>query len=271
MKWIVHDIHVGAAEPFTALHVSDTHFSYADERDPDKIDNARVRHARHGVNQVALLSAAAYCKAHGCPMFHTGDMIDFISLANLDKARAFMQENDCFFTPGNHEYAGRGGKENAATQARLHDLVQSAFTNDIRFAMKQLHGVNFVAVNNSFHRMDAGQLAQLRAVVAQELPVVLLMHVPLFTQAQYDLAMRGDSSAYLMAVPEELTASYPPEDLEKQAADADTYAAYDYIVHEPAIKAILTGHQHFDLDDPVTRTLTQYVIDRGTVHEIHFT
>ena len=48
------------------------------------------------------VEAVKYAKAHGLTIVHTGDLIDFVSEANLDAAKKFTAENDVFFAAGNH-------------------------------------------------------------------------------------------------------------------------------------------------------------------------
>ena len=70
----------------------------------------------HGEEALQLASDTA--KEYGVPIIHTGDLIDFVSLANLERAERFISENDCFTVAGNHEFSLYVGeaKENAASR-----------------------------------------------------------------------------------------------------------------------------------------------------------
>ena len=62
--------------------------------------------------------ASDTAKEYGVPIIHTGDLIDFVSLANLERAERFISENDCFTVAGNHEFSLYVGeaKEDAASR-----------------------------------------------------------------------------------------------------------------------------------------------------------
>jgi hypothetical protein len=255
--------------------MSDTHLTLADDRDDErKLALAEQRKKYFSQAELLCKEAAAYAKKEGLPIFHTGDLLDFVSWANLDAARAFAEENDLFMAAGNHEFSLYVGEavEDAAYRAQSLDKVQAAFKNDIRFSVRRENGVNFVALDNSYYLVEAWQLDALKKVVAEGLPVVLLLHNPLYCEELYQLEMERNKGAcaYLMAVPEEKTAGYEPSRLRQQKADATTYEAYEYMTSEPAIRAILTGHLHRDGIYAINDRLDQYVTGTRTLRVVTF-
>ena len=275
MRILSTTISVGARTPFHALHLSDTHLTHADERDDERKNIlAAQRTPPFHMHEENLALATAYARQGGMPILHTGDLIDFVSHKNLDRVHALTAENDFFVAAGNHEFSQYVGEawEDEAYRNQSLARVQAAYTNDIRYDVREYNGVNFVALDNSYYLVDAWQLARLKETVAKGKPVVLLMHTPLYTPALYEYMMKERHSpcAYLMAAPEECLAPYPPDRYRQQRADDVTREAYDYIVGEKAIRAILTGHLHFDREDPVTDTLTQYVIGVTSGRDITF-
>ena len=100
--------------------------------------------------------------------------------------------------------------------------------------------------------------------------MVLLMHTPIYSEALYEARMQKNECAYLMAAPDEKVECYSDHRKRQQKADAPTKEAYDYIVSEPLIKALLVGHLHENIEDAVTQTLTQYITGDDTVREITF-
>ena len=106
MKVIETSLHIGLDAPVSLLHISDTHLTYADARDDKrKIDLAAGRAPCFPHAAEELAAECAYAGEQGIPILHTGDLIDFVSAANLDAAKRFMDENDVLFIAGNHEFS----------------------------------------------------------------------------------------------------------------------------------------------------------------------
>lgn len=84
------------------------------------------------------------------------------------------------------------------------------------------------------------------------LPVVLMLHVPLFTEELYhtSMAKHRNECAYLCGVPDELTEVYSPHRREQQRTDALTKEFIELVKANSGkngvIKLILAGHTHFD-------------------------
>ena len=253
---------VGVQAPFRVLHVTDTHLTDADLRDGErKVTLAEKRAKIFPLADATLELAAKVAKEQGVPIVHTGDLLDFVSVANLEKAKKFTDENDCFMAAGNHEFSLYVGeaKEDAAYRNQSLATVQAAFRNDIRMAARVIGGVNFVALDNGYYLFEREQLDFLKNEVKKGLPVVLLLHNPLFEKALYDRVMQKSPCAYLVGVPEELMQCYPGDRYMQQLADAITRETVDYMKEETAIKALITGHLHFNYDGVFADRIPQIV------------
>lgn len=275
MKKITTTLKLGAGTPFTVLHASDTHLTCVDERDDErKIRLAAARLPIFPDAQENLRELTDMARNRNLTVMHTGDLLDFVSAANIDAARAFTDEVDCFMAAGNHEFSLYVGeaKEDAAYRSISLDRVNATFKNDIRFDSRVINGVNFVALDNSYYLVEEWQLVRLRAEVEKGLPVVLLVHTPLYSEETLAyLRERGAGNpAYLMSVPEERMRDYSPDRYEQQLQDETTGKAYEYITNCEGIRAILTGHLHEDFEADVTPQLRQYVTGIGTVREVRF-
>lgn len=254
---------VGAREPFRLLHMSDTHLYFADERDDERKQALARKRVRYFSNPAENLEAGIRAaRAENALIVHTGDLIDFVSAANLDAARRFTDENDCFFAAGNHEFSLYVGEafEDAAYRAQSLDRVNACFRNDIRFSSREVGGVNLVAVDNSYYLFEEWQLKRLREECGKGLPVILLLHTPLYAEdIAAEARRRGAETLCLMAAPEAELRGYSEYRLRQQRADEITREAMAYICSERAIRAILTGHLHYDFVSRVTSDLCQYM------------
>lgn len=266
-------ISIGLAAPFRALHLSDSHICRADARDgARKMALAQHRQAEFdagvpGRSERFLRAQLAYADENHLPILYTGDFCDFVSHPNLEYMRDTLGARDCFMAAGNHEYSLYVGEafEDEAYKMQSFALVQSFCGNDLRFASRVMHGVNFVALDNVYYDFTARQLEQLKAEVARGLPIVLMMHTPLYTQALCAHAMEElhQPCAYLVGAPEECLNAYPPDRRVQQQPTRDTLAMIDYIQSQPQIRAILAGHLHYNYEGPLPCGTMQYVTGGG--------
>lgn len=270
-------VNIGLPKPFDVMHVSDTHITRADDRETGrKLRLAAWRSRYMNAGEHYLDEAVHLAREKGMYLMHTGDLMDFVSEANLDCTARHMIDADWFVCAGNHEYSQYMGedKEDEAYKMQTFEAVQGAFPNDLRFASRVIEGVNFVAVDDVYYNFTALQLEQMKAEMAKGLPVVLLIHVPLYTPAFYEDEMRSmEKCAYLCGVPDPLTEAYDPERREQQRADAPTLEFIAWLKEQPQLKAILAGHMHHFFEERFSPTAIQYTVGAtfdGDVQVIHF-
>ena len=264
-------LELGAKKPFRILHVSDTHLTRADDRnDQRKVELARERLRYFPNAEEMVLEIVKVAKEQNAVVINTGDLTDFVSYANLDCVKAFMEEVDCFTAAGNHEFSLYVGEawEDATYRNQSLELVQGAFKNDIRFASRLINGINFVALDNSYYLFEEWQLVRLKEEAGKGLPIVLCMHTPLYSEDLFAHVTKGkasDTCAYLMCAPDEKTANYVPMRRRQQQPDAITREAYEYILQEPMIKAILAGHLHIDFEHVLAERIPQLMVGTETI------
>lgn len=257
---------VGAEKPFRFLHMSDTHFTLADERDDArKRALAEQRTKWHANAEEISAEAEAFAHEHQLMIAHTGDYIDFVSAANLDRLKRFTDENDVFFAAGNHEFSLYVGEafEDAAYREQSLARVQACIKNNMRFASRRVNGVNLIAMDNGYYLFEGWQLEALKREAAYGLPMLLFLHTPLYDPELYRLmGAHGclGEAAYMVATPEELMTGYSDYRRRQQTADAVTLETVEYIKHQPLIRAIFCGHLHdFVSETKLTDRITQYV------------
>ena len=173
-------IEVGATKPFDVMHLSDTHITLADDRNDERKMLLACRRSRYmGYGEHYLDEAIRYANERGMYMMHTGDMIDFVSEANLDVTAKHMIMADWFVAAGNHEYSKYVGeaKEDEAYKNDSREAVQGAFPNDLTFASRVINGVNFVAVDDVYYNFTRNQLEHMKKEMAKGLPVIMLLSV----------------------------------------------------------------------------------------------
>lgn len=267
MNIITTSINAGAVKPFRLLHISDTHLTLADERDNERKLKLAADRLRYFPKAEELLAdAERLSQSEGITIVHTGDLIDFVSEANLDRARSFTEKNDVFFATGNHEfslYVGEAFEDEAyRNQSLAH--VQESFPDDLRFCVRVMNGVKLIGIDDGYYRFDEPQLEALKREADEGLPILLFLHNPLYEPELYKLAMTKGPCAYLTSTPEELMTGYDEYRYRQQKADEITLEATDFIKTCPLIKAIFAGHLHYDYEGMLTERLPQYVTGIGT-------
>lgn len=274
-------IDVGADEPFYFIHAGDTHVGFIDERDfgDERLVETAKRRENDWPYAIRMLDDLS-AKAAELDAFivHSGDLIDFVSEKNLDYARNFTENNDVFACAGNHEYHVYiwDDGEDIPRRESVKEKVQTAFSNDIRFSVRVEHGVKFIAVDNSLHKIEQWQLDRVKVEIKDGMPTILVMHVPVYAPDIFEFQMKKydyPHPAWLMAVPPELMEEYNYEQqwIDEQKADDATNAFYDLITHSPNIKAIITGHDHAVFVSQVTPTLRQYMVacEQGQIFAVN--
>lgn len=270
MKRIETELRLGT-EPLTLLHISDTHLCRADERDNERKNALAVKRARvFPTAEEDYAESIRLARESGTILCHTGDLIDFVSEANLDAARQYAASTDLFFAAGNHEFSQYVGEawEDADYRNQSLPRVQACFGNDIRFSARQVGGLNLVAIDDSYYRFEPEQLAALKAEAAKGLPILLFLHNPLHEDALYTLMRTRAECAYLTGTPAPLLADYSDHRRRQQEADAITDETIAYIRSEPCIKAIFSGHLHFDYEGVFGEHIPQFVTGIGTARQI---
>ena len=135
----------------------------------------------------------------------------------------------------------------------------------IFFNARTIGGVNFVAIDDSYHQFEPWQLTRLKKEIAKGLPIVLCLHAPLFEQSLFDyhIARTGPGcSSYLVGCDED----HLPDD-EWRAIEIRprgiTEEAVAFIKAQPLIKAVLAGHVHFSFVSELAPGMTQFVTGGG--------
>ena len=264
---------VGVTAPFTAIHASDTHLTYADMRDGQrKVDLISWRLPGFPHAEAALTELGELSRELNAPILHTGDLSDYVSLANLERVKAFTDTHDLFMATGNHEFSLYVGeaKEDAAYRNQSLPAVQACFKNNIRMDARIIGGVNFIALDNGYYTFEPEQFAFLKAEAEKGLPMVLMMHTPLYDPALYEIMMGRCPCAYLAGVPEELMRCYPEDRYIQQMADEVTLEMMEYIANEPLVKAILAGHIHANCETVYAGRIPQLTVGCVDARVIEF-
>ena len=282
-------IPVGATTPFSALHVSDSHLTRTDERDNQrKAELAQGRKKIFPQAEENFDASIEYARKNGLLLLHTGDLIDFVSHANLDYVKQKLKGVNCLISAGNHEYSQYVGeaKEDEAYKAQSFDKVQASYPNNLRFDSRIINGVNFVAIDDVYYNFTKEHKELMKEEIKKGLPIVMICHVPLYTPELYAIMMHQNKGrcAYVTGAPLELTQTYeqdpnrPPHEQWRnrsvqQQSDKETLDFIKWLKKQPLLKAIICGHLHLFYQGTFSPTAMQYIVGagyEGQAYEIKF-
>ena len=262
MKLIQSSIRVGLDKPVKLLHVTDTHLGLVDARD-DERKHELAKRLSAPEKERYLYEHIAYAKENCDLLVHTGDLMDFVSHANVDKAREILADDHIFFIAGNHDYSQYVGEAWEDNAYRMNSYMQKGYGLGVPmfFNARVAGGVNIVGIDNSYYLFEDWHLWRLKREAEKGLPIILAFHDPLFEPSLFDYHMENMSErcTYLVGCDEEHLLQYDEFRAVQQRPNEATLRMIDYIKREPLIKAILTGHLHFSFESRLTETLPQFV------------
>lgn len=273
-------IPVGAKEPFSVLHTSDNHLCLADERDNErkrKLAEDRVRcFTKEYPERLQEMTEEifVYAKEHNLPILHTGDLIDFVSEANLDYTKKLMEGADVFVAAGNHEFSQYVGEawEDEAYKAQSFEQVKAAFPGDFWFQTRMIGGVKFIALENGYYYVTEEQLRLFKEATAEDVPTVLMVHNPLYSEDTFRKYKEGRSAsepAYLFGCPEDLMWEWEEYRRLQQRPNDVTKEFMAYCENLPCLKAVLAGHMHEFIASTLDSGIPQYVVGAGYKSDVN--
>ena len=246
LKILKTTVDIGLGHEVKVLHVTDSHIALDDEGD----ERGRFKYFSNA--EEYFHQTCAYAKENGLTMLNTGDLLDAHTESNFAFADKYLLPTDTIYAAGNHDFCHFVGKAIEDYAYKWERIKYSAphLPNNLYFYSRVIDGVNFVTLDDSYYLMTDGQIELLRAEAARGYPIVLGLHIPLFTRAQADqILANGNKCAFLMGAPREYTDKYPSDRDRQQSPDEATLRAIEYINSEPQIKAIVTGHTHINFEE----------------------
>ena len=257
-------VRLGLKEPFSVLHVSDTHLTAADASDSPGTHAASVRRTQTfgGRQEEAFADTLAWARDNVDYLVHTGDLIDFQSHANLALVKKHLGAAAVAGSMGNHEFYTYLPDEKIGTDEAFKDrswkLLEGTYPYDPRFSSTVVRGVNFVFVNDVFGTVTADTVERFEQEVRKGLPIVLCMHVPIITPALWQASekfWRYNGKRFAS-----VGASAPRGDYLRQQKDPVTRDFIARLRREPLLACLLTGHLHLNFQERFSPTAVQYVV-----------
>lgn len=257
LKILKNTISIGIPEPFQILHITDSHLTLDD---PGWNRKSTFDLDYDGSCMDYLNQALDYAERNHQVILHTGDLIDFLSEGNFEWVDRNFRDRDYLYAAGNHDFFCYQMGFGEDYDYKWHNIKAIAphLKSNLYFDSRVMHGVNFVTMDDSNYLIREGQLEALKAEVAKGYPIILCMHVPLYTPALVKTASEAPV-AYVLAAPDDYLATYPEHRRLQQTPDEMTRKAVEYIRNEPLIRAVIAGHTHNNFEETLEHGMVQYV------------
>ena len=273
LKIIKTELDIGLKKEVRLLHVTDSHLTWIDDRDNERkqqlcVSRREVLHDPNGSRAQAYLDEQIKYAEENCDLLvHSGNLIDFLTMANLDYTRTLLQNPNIFFIAGNHDYSQFCGEAWEDLTYRMNSCLwmDRKFVANMFFNSRVVGNVNIVGIDNAYYRFADWQIGKLRQEAEKGLPVILVFNHPLFEQSLYDYVMKNmkRETAGLVGCDEEHLLPYTEYAAMQQRPDEATKQMIDYISREPRIKAILTGSLPINRETKLPDGKIQYITAGG--------
>ncbi len=179
------------------FHVTDTHLSIDDDRGKEFKKFSKRMAGAYAVNshfqtgedvttKECFTNTLALAKNQGADLIAlTGDIFSFPSEAAVEWAHNKLMETGLPFvyTAGNHDwhYEGmKGSSQELREEWAEHRLKPMYQGNHPLYTSYDINGIRIVCIDNSTYEILPEQLDFFRDQVNSGLPLVLLMHIPLY-------------------------------------------------------------------------------------------
>ncbi|MBL7977539.1 MAG: metallophosphoesterase [Bacteroidetes Order II. Incertae sedis bacterium] len=246
-------------EPFKVLVMADTHLFRDDDRGtPFKAFSGRMakaynqtRHVKTGSvtnPETCFLETLAIARQEQVAFVALlGDIFSFPSEAAIEWAEAQLKESQLpyVYVAGNHDwhYEGMEGSLELLRRSWVNNRLLRLYQGENPLMqVREVAGVQFVLLDNSYYEILPEQLAFTRSALHSGKPTVLMMHIPLYAMGRKvgygcghpDWNAQNDRSYQL-----ERRERWPEE-----GHSATTIQFYTEVTQAPNVLATISGHIH---------------------------
>ena len=241
------------------VHIADTHLFMDDKRGvPFQEYSNRMAKAynqtthfqtREKTNpEESFEQTLAFAKEVNADVINlVGDIFSFPSEAAIDWVRSKLDATGIpyIYVAGNHDWHYEGMKGSLESlrdtwiEKRLLPLYQG---NHPLMAAYDIKGIRFLAIDNSTYQINEEQLAFLSAQIASGLPLVLLVHIPMYAPGK-NISFGCGNPFWGAATDRNFELERRPKWPESGHTQT-TFDFYKKVFDAPNLMGIFAGHKH---------------------------
>ncbi len=256
----------GLRRAVTLMHITDSHLSLADGRDPKALPLTRKRELKRPETHARFTEALARSnQLEVDATVLTGDITSFPSWAGIEaiaEGLATLSE-PYLYTLGNHDWSFPFLEWNDATRDEYYPRFHSIIDGSPHCQVKEVGGVKLIALDNSNYQISRAQLNFLEEQLSTGLPCMLFIHIPIFIRSLMPAVLKKWKNPIVMAA----TEGWDSELIARSdfLARETTRMCYKFLTEGASenIVGIFCGHVHFAHADAYRPNRFQYVTDPG--------
>jgi hypothetical protein len=193
----------------------------------------------------------------------TGDIVHFPSKASVEAASTPLIQSGLKFmyTSGNHDWEFTGLTSSDALRRDCWPALEPLHGGQAAFSRCDIGGVRFMAIDDSNYQINDEQLAFARAALADGLPTVLLIHIPISLATLRPATIERWAAPILIGDPDWNLESRTKWDTRYD--DPQTLEFVRLVSTATNLIAVLCGHIHFPRADNLHPGAIQYVGQPG--------
>ncbi|MBQ8812905.1 MAG: metallophosphoesterase [Lachnospiraceae bacterium] len=250
----------GLNRDYTFLYIADTHVVTSSDTDTSDINTYAASRLPMFVNGEGMTSARQFsgwidmANAESVEaLLMGGDIIDCPSDSNLNflAGQLAALKVPYLYTLGNHDWTLPWAYLDDHAKGYYRPLFAPYMDGNTSFHVMRLDGLTIAAIDNSSDQVDPAVLEPLAALLSEGTPVIILLHVPLYTE---DLAAKATEAW-----------GHPIVLGEGGITPNEASAAFLEMIYEETspVVAVLSGHVHFGARTTLPNGIPQYVADGG--------
>ncbi len=235
----------GVQETYQFLYITDTHIVLPKEKDGQQIfEYASSRLNTFSQDGVSPSSDqfpgwVHYANTKGFDgLLLGGDIIDSPSASNLSYLQASLEKINIpyIYTLGNHDWTFPWEYMTEESSTKYLPLLAPYMDNNTSIHSIEYEEFIIVSVDNSSNQIKPDALEEYKTILAQEKPVILMLHVPLYTPSILKKASGIWQNGVILGGG--IHGGIYPNDVSAQFIALTT-------AKDSPVEAVLAGHVHF--------------------------
>ena len=268
-------IHIeGLERDLRILHLSDSHLTEADERDPEAVPHAEEIGARFNdrtpegqTAREVFEQTIAYAREQGIDAaVLTGDMIHFPAWAGIERVESGVKDLGvpALFTSGNHDWHFPYLEWSDATRQSHYPRLERLAGENPACHSIEIGGVRLVTLDNSTYQVSSEQVAFLRSELDKGQPCLLFIHIPIWTEALLPGVLDQWKAPIMMCASDGWTEETRSR-WRVPGNDPSTVELYELLTQGESLNlaGIFCGHVHFGHAGLYREGRWQYVAQPG--------
>ena len=250
----------GLRQTVRMLHVTDSHIALINDRDAEHIEACTGACERFASRELIFDQLMTEAKGSSLDLMAlTGDMIHFPSQAGVESLVRSIDKVGVptLYTSGNHDWHYPGIEGRGELREVWWDALAPLHHGQAAYARHEIGGIQFLLLDDSIYQVSAAQTAFVKTYLANGMPTVLLIHIPLSLPTLRSATLEHFDAPILIGDPD-----WAIESRDRWGTGEDLPSTLEFariLVRAENLVAVFCGHIHFAHADTINLNAVQYV------------